>query len=170
MTPSQRRIQTLLERLPPTPQERILALRSDPDVIALVVELLVAAAYWFNATAVEDFGGRLGPARDRGLVEQVVAAAFQTYGSVDPHPSPFAKAAMLFRGITQGHPFTDGNKRTGFLIAAYLLDLLGWAIPPDFDSRAVEDLAVAISSGTLREIDDIAVRLARLWGAGLAPE
>ena len=77
---------------------------------------------------------------------------------------------MLFRGITQGHPFTDGNKRTGFLIAAYLLDLLGWPIPLDFDSRAAEELAVAISSGSMREIDEIAVGLARLWGAERTPQ
>ncbi|MBI4491217.1 MAG: Fic family protein [Chloroflexi bacterium] len=34
-------------------------------------------------------------------------------------PDPFEKAAMLLRGITQGHPFYNGNKRTGFLPAAY---------------------------------------------------
>src|SRR5215212_7309335 len=54
-----------------------------------------------------------GAVRDRGLVEQAVAAAFQTYVGVDPHPGPFDKAAMPLRGITQGHRFNDGNKRTG---------------------------------------------------------
>jgi hypothetical protein len=81
-------MQELLQRLPPTAYERAVALRSDPDIVAVFVEILIATAHRFNATAVADFGGRLGPVRDRGLVEQVVAAAFQTYGTVDPHPSP----------------------------------------------------------------------------------
>jgi death-on-curing protein len=64
----------------------------------------------------------VGPApRAPGLVEQVVAGAFHTFGGDDPHPGPFDKAAMLLRGITQGHPFTDGNKRTGILVASYYL-------------------------------------------------
>ncbi len=59
--------------------------------------------------AVGDYGGRIGPVRADGLVEQVVAAAFQTFEGTDPHPGVFEKAAMLLRGITQGHPFNDGN-------------------------------------------------------------
>ncbi|CAN5831438.1 hypothetical protein BH23CHL2_BH23CHL2_10860 [soil metagenome] len=81
------------------------------------MRLLTAAATYFNILVVADFGGRRGPARDARLVEQVVGAAFQTFEGVDPHPGPFDKAAMLLRGITQGHPFNDGNKRTGFLLA-----------------------------------------------------
>lgn len=56
--------------------------------------------------------------RSRGLVEQVVGAAFQTFERIDPHADPFERAAMRLRGVTQGHPFGDGNKRTGFLLAA----------------------------------------------------
>ena len=42
---------------------------------------------------------------------------------------------MLLRGNTRGHPFNDGNKRTGFLLAAYYLALVGHPaparLPPD---------------------------------------
>ncbi|SRR5579871_2343306 len=89
---------------------------TDTEHVANTVRLLSATAKYINNLAVSLFGGRLGSVREDGLVEQVVGAAFQTFGGVDPHPSPFDKAAMLLRGITQGHPFTDGNKRTGFLL------------------------------------------------------
>jgi prophage maintenance system killer protein len=40
---------------------------------------------------------------------------------------------MLLRGITQGHPFNDGNKRTGFLLATYYLNLVGIRPPAAYD-------------------------------------
>src|SRR3954470_20892606 len=88
----------------------------DTETTLVKIRLLTAAASYFNILAITDYGGRSGPVRGEGLVEQAVAAAFQTFGGVDPHPGPFQKAAMLLRGITQGHPFNDGNKRTGFLL------------------------------------------------------
>src|SRR6266508_5638400 len=115
-------LEDLLHEFPLTPAERVAFDRIDIRSVLICVQHLVAAAHWFNAMAVNEFGGRLGPARDRGLVEQVIAAAFQRFESTNPHPTPFDKAAMLLRGITQGHPFNDGNKRTGFLVAAYYLD------------------------------------------------
>src|SRR5579859_5752373 len=110
-------------------QEGIDFTKVDTTTTLAKVRLLTAAATYFNTLAVADFGGRVGPARDEGLVEQVIAAAFQMYGGHDPHPGPFDKAAMLLRGITQGHPFHDGNKRTGFLLASYYLDLVGSPLP-----------------------------------------
>jgi death-on-curing protein len=78
--------------------------------------------------ALTEYGGRVGAERQPGLVEQVVAAAFQTFAGQDPHPTPFEKAAMLVRGITQGHPFQDANKRTGFLVASYYLAQMGYEL------------------------------------------
>src|SRR5262245_60728628 len=60
--------------------------RTDSEATATKVRLLAAAAAYFNVVAVSDFGGRAGPPREEGLVEQVVAAAFQTFGGHDPHP------------------------------------------------------------------------------------
>jgi prophage maintenance system killer protein len=114
--------------------------------------------------AVSDYGGRAGPTRRAGLVEQAVAAAFQTFHGIDPHPSPFKKAAMLLRGITQGHPFSDGNKRTGFLLAGYYLLRVGFAFPDPLPICDAEDLCLRVSSGQLREIARIGDELAQLWG------
>lgn len=113
--------------------------------------------------AVADFGGRTGPARDPRLVEQVVAAAFQTFGGIDPHPGPFDKAAMLLRGITQGHPFNDGNKRTGFLTATYYLKLVGLEARHPVDTDEAVALCMRISAGELRDVEQIASGLQWLW-------
>lgn len=148
--------------------ERLDWSRGDPETTVTKVRLLTAAATYFNIIAIADFGGRNAPARDVGLVEQVLAAAFQTFGGEDPHPTPFEKAAMILRGITQGHPFNDGNKRTGFLTAAYYLDLVGLSMPDPLPVDAVVSLCLHISAGELREVEAIAYELQALWEQGVA--
>ena len=63
---------------------------------------------------------------------------------------------MLLRGITQGHPFNDGNKRTGFLTASYFLDLMGCLLPAALDVEATVTLCVRVSAGGVRAVDEIA--------------
>ena len=70
---------------------------------------------------------------------------------------------MLLRGITQGHPSNDGNKRTGFLLAAYYLQLVGHPAPAQFPPDEVVDLCMRVSAGELRDVTTIARELARLW-------
>lgn len=153
-----------LNRFRLTAAERREFLRTDTEATLGKVQLLTAAAVYFNATAVVDYGGRLGPTRGMALVEQVIGAAFQTYGGNDTHPDVFAKAAMLLRGITAGHPFQDGNKRTGFLVATYFLEASGHAVPPELAVREAVALSRRISAGELRDEKLIAIELARLWG------
>lgn len=139
--------------------------RTDTETTLTKIRLLTAAATYFNTLAIADFGGRAGPVREEGLVEQVIGAAFQTYAGQDPHPEPFDKAAMLLRGITQGHPFNDGNKRTGFLVAAYYLELMGYPLPEQLPVDEVVDLCVRVSAGQLRDVPAIAAELRRSWEA-----
>lgn len=126
------------------------------------VRLLAAAATCFNILTVSEHGGRLGPIREPGLVEQVIAAAFQTFADIEPHPTAFDKAAMLLRGITQGHPFQDGNKRTGFLTANYYLARVGYELRRDLDKSEVITFCRRISAGEIRDIDEMARTLA-IW-------
>lgn len=144
---------------------RIDWLRGDFETTAAKVRLLTAAATYFNVVALTNLGGRIAPARDPRLVEQGVAAAFQTFAGEDSHPTPFEKAAMLLRGIKQGHPFNDANKRTGFLTAAYDLDLMGLPIPQRMNRQVVIALCMRISSGEIRDVQVIADSLRRLWNA-----
>jgi hypothetical protein len=89
----------LLNLLQFSPEEERIFARFDAAATLKKVEVIAAAAIFLNLYAVDEFGGRLGAIRARGLVEQVVGAAFQVYAGVDPHPGPFDKAAMLLRGI-----------------------------------------------------------------------
>ncbi len=93
----------LLRRLEIVLSEPVDFARTDTATTLAKVRLLTAAATYFNILAVTDFGGRSGAVRAEGLVEHAVGAAFQTFEGVDPHPGHFEKAAMLLRGITQGH-------------------------------------------------------------------
>jgi|GEM_PF-1930364 death-on-curing protein len=154
----------LLNMLRITLQEPIDFRRTDTDATMAKVRVLAAAATYLNIIAIGEFGGRAGAVRAQGLVEQVVGAAFQTFGDKDPHPGPFDKAAMLLRGITQGHPFNDGNKRTGFLVAMYYLDQVGHPLPPNLPEVEVVALCLRISAGEVRSVDVIAEELQRLWG------
>jgi prophage maintenance system killer protein len=125
------------------------------------VRVLSAAANYFNTLAVTVFGGRSGEARAPGLIEQVIAPAFQTYAGEDPHPDHVEKAAMLLRGITQGHPYSDGNKRTGFLVAGYYLKKVGHPWPAELPVDEVVDFCLAVSAGELRDMQ----ALPRSYGA-----
>jgi death on curing protein len=156
-------LDALLDRLYLALQQPIDFRASDTESTLAKVRLLTAAAIYFNVLAVSDFGGRIGPVRDEGLVEHAVGAAFQTFAGEDPHADPFEKAAMLLRGITQGHPFNDGNKRTGFLLAAYYLRRVGLPTPAALEEDAVADLCMRVSAGEVRDIATIAAELRRLW-------
>lgn len=131
--------------------------QNDSATTAAKVRLLTAAAMYFNVLAITEFGGRPGPLRQSGLVEQVVAAAFQSFGGEDPRPDPFDKAAMLLRGIIQGHPFTDGNKRTGFLVATFYLHRMGFVLRPDLSLTEVASFCRQVSAGEIRDVAIMAV-------------
>ncbi len=155
----------LLERLQVILSHPIDFTATDTESTVATVRLLTAAATYFNVLSVSDFGGRSGPIREEGLVEHVVGAAFQTFAGEDPHPDHFEKAAMLLRGITQGHPFNDGNKRTGFLVAAYYLRRLGISTPDPLPEDAIVALCMRVSAGELRDVGRIAHEVRQLWEA-----
>ena len=53
-------------------------------------------------------------------LEAAAAAQHAGFGEHELFPDLAAKAAAVARGITQGHPFSEGNKRTA-LLAVHLL-------------------------------------------------
>jgi death-on-curing protein len=138
---------------------------ADLETTGWKIQLLCAAAECLNVQAVMLAGGHPGEHRGRELIEQVVAAPFQTFAGEELHPDPFEKAAMLLRGITQGHPFGDGNKRTGLLVAAYYLELMGYRIPDSFDQDATVEFCTRVSAGEIRDISIMADWLREMWGS-----
>ncbi len=153
----------VLRQLEMVLQEPIDFAATDTEATLAKVRLLAAAATYFNTLAVADYGGRVGPAREPGLIEHAVGAAFQTFGGEDPHPGAFDKAAMLLRGIARDRPFADGNARTAFLVAAYYLRVCGHALPSELAVNQVIDLCRRVESGQLRDLGAIRAELRRLW-------
>jgi len=87
--------------------------------------------------------GGLAGVRDEGLLESALAKPRNVlvYGS-----SALADlAASYAAGIILNHPFLDGNKRTGFMMAATFLELNGLVFTATEESVVEKTLALAAS-------------------------
>jgi death-on-curing protein len=91
--------------------------------------------------------GGLAGVRDEGMLLSALAKPQNrfAYGS----ESLPEMAASFATGIVLNHPFLDGNKRTGFMMAATFLEINGWQVTATEES--VVQQTVALASGTLSE-------------------
>jgi death-on-curing protein len=91
--------------------------------------------------------GGLAGVRDEGLLESALARPQHRfdYGS----PTLAVLAASYAAGIIRNHPFLDGNKRTGFMMAATFLELNGLVFTASEESVVGKTLALA--AGKLKE-------------------
>jgi death-on-curing protein len=85
--------------------------------------------------------------RDVGLLESALSKPQNlfAYGS----PTLAEMAASYAKGIILNHPFLDGNKRTGFMVAAVFLEVDGRLLIATEES--VVEKTTALASGTLKE-------------------
>jgi death-on-curing protein len=119
---------------------------------------------WLDARAVlivhdemlATHGGAPG-LRDAGLLESGLTRARNafTYGETDLH----ALASLYAAGVVKNHPFTDGNKRTGFLCSALFLELNGLVFGAPEAEAVSRTVALAAGEATA---DDYAEWL-RAW-------
>src|SRR2546427_6001938 len=91
-------------------------------------------------------GGASG-IRDLGALESAIAQPKATFDGKDLYSSLPEKAAVLCFSIVQGHPFVDGNKRTGHAAMATFLLLNGADIDATFDEQ--EKIMLALASGQI---------------------
>ena len=87
-------------------------------------------------------GGAAG-IRDLGALESAVAQPRATFGGEDLYPGVIEKAAALAFSLVMGHPFVDGNKRTGHAAMETFLILNGSELdaPVNEQERTMLDLA-----------------------------
>jgi death-on-curing protein len=104
-----------------------------------------------DALAVHDMvlaqhGGLIG-VRDEGLLASALAKPHNrfAYGST----SLTDLAASYAAGIILNHPFLDGNKRTGFMLAATFLEINGMVFTASEES--VVEKTLALAAGELKE-------------------
>jgi death-on-curing protein len=99
-----------------------------------------------HENSIRDYGGSFG-VRDMNLLESAIARPFQTFEGTELYPTVYEKVAALIESIVKNHPFIDGNKRTGFLVAfAFLqrnnLELIA-------DNFETYDFVISIANGDL---------------------
>lgn len=94
---------------------------------------------------VSKFGGILG-VRDEHLLESALAKPQNqhAYGN----PTLMDLAASYASGIVKNHPFLDGNKRTGFMMAAGFIELNGLRFKATEADAAIRTLALAAGEMT----------------------
>jgi death-on-curing protein len=87
-----------------------------------------------------EFGGAAG-IRDEGLFDSALGKPENlfAYGN----PTIFDLAASYGFGQVKNHPFIDGNKRAGFIVAAVFLELNGYHFKATEADAAVRTLALA---------------------------
>jgi death-on-curing protein len=101
--------------------------------------------------------------RDAGLLDSACHRPSATVFGEDAYPTLVLKAAALLHSLTANHPFIDGNKRTAWLsTVVFLRDNGAEVIAADEYDGAITDLVLAIAAGALRDVNDIAARLAPL--------
>ncbi len=95
-----------------------------------------------------EFGGEAG-IRDEGLLDSALAKPENlfAYGK----PTIFELAASYGFGLVKNHPFIDGNKRVGFIVAIVFLELNGYRFQATEAEAAVRTLALA--AGEMSEAD-----------------
>jgi death-on-curing protein len=92
--------------------------------------------------------GGLDGVRDEGLLESALNRPrhMRGYG----RPSACELAASYAGGFIRNHPFNDGNKRTGIMLAAAFLELNGFLITaPEED---VHRQTLAFAAGETDEV------------------
>lgn len=78
-----------------------------------------------HSIIIDETGGAHG-VRDRNALLTLEALPQQKAFGRDLYYTPFLKAAVYARNIIMGHPFLDGNKRTGMTAAAVFLENQGY--------------------------------------------
>ena len=94
----------------------------------------------------ETSGGATG-IRDLGALEAAIAQPRATFDGVDLYPGVVEKAAALGFSIVLGHPFVDGNKRTGHAAMETCLMLNGYELDATVDEQ--ERVMLELAAGRL---------------------
>jgi death-on-curing protein len=91
---------------------------------------------------VADYGGDAS-IRDNVRLQSALARPKHLLSYGEPTLARLAAAYAV--GIVQGHPFTDGNKRTGFMAAAAFLELNGLTFEASEVEVVIKTLGLAAS-------------------------
>jgi len=95
--------------------------------------------------------------RDIGLLESAVHRPRASVMGAHAYPNVFTKAAALLHSIARNHPLVDGNKRLAWLSTYVFCAKNGVELDPGDDPAY--DLVVAVASGEMEDVEEIAAIL-----------
>lgn len=95
--------------------------------------------------------------RDHGLLESALARPQASVFGDDAYPTLEEKAAALMHSLVRNHALVDGNKRLGLAATIAFLGMNGRRLTLTNDEAY--DLVIAVATGKLDEVGEIAVRL-----------
>ena len=93
--------------------------------------------------------GGLAGVCDEGLLESALSKPQNLFAYAKPTHAEMA--ASCAAGIVRNHPFVDGNKRTGFMVAAVFLEVNGYELTATEES--VVENTLGLAAGKLKEKD-----------------
>ncbi|QUX30028.1 MULTISPECIES: type II toxin-antitoxin system death-on-curing family toxin [Nocardiopsis] len=96
--------------------------------------------------------------RDIGQLHAALLRPQTTAFGDDAYPDVWQKAAALMQSVLIGHPLSDGNKRLAWISAKLFLRLNGQKVGRP-DQNAAYDLVIAVTTGDLADVPEIADRL-----------
>ncbi|WP_159945586.1 MULTISPECIES: type II toxin-antitoxin system death-on-curing family toxin [unclassified Nocardiopsis] len=99
--------------------------------------------------------------RDAGQLHAALLRPQTTAFGEDAYPDLWQKAAALMQSLLIGHPLSDGNKRLAWISAKVFLRLNNQDVGRP-DQNAAYDLVIAVTTGELVDVPEIAERLRKL--------
>lgn len=95
--------------------------------------------------------------RDIGLLESALRRPAASVLGQDAYPDLLTKAAALLHSLARNHTLVDGNKRLAWLATYVFCAKNGVELDPDDDDAY--DLVVAVASGAIDDVAEIALAL-----------
>ncbi len=97
--------------------------------------------------------------RDPGLLASAAARVQASAFGEDAYPTLHEKAAALMHSLARNHPLIDGNKRLALAGTFVFLAING--APLALSEDEAYDLTIAVATGELDDIAELAAALAR---------
>lgn len=85
--------------------------------------------------------------RDDNLLQSALTSPMQTYDNTKLFPTLIDKAVRLACGLTQNHPFIDGNKRISAHAMLVVLALNGVSLT--YSQTELSDIFLQLASGQI---------------------
>ncbi len=97
---------------------------------------------------IKEFGGLQG-VRDENALRSALERPFSGFGETEFYPTVEEKAGAILESIVKNHPFTDGNKRTGYVLMRLVLMNFGKDIRATTQDEKF-DFIISVASGQLQ--------------------